>query len=288
MHFTYKDSHTGEDLEQGDLLERSEGLEAVIGKYHPYYLKCDYSHFLVLTQSCDLVKRDGGQPKAAYVSLAAVRPLSLVLEREAEKYRSHEIMRVANVVERGKKELLREFVRKLLNNNHPEFFYMHAEPQIGLERSCAFLRLTVSIRCLEHYDVCRNARLIGLENEFQAKLGWLVGNLYSRVGTNDWAPDYYSHEKWSQIVDAIVDDSYFFVEDAKVKQVKKDSKGKELTNRDEARAFIEGIKVPSRREQAITAVIEALTSENLLDYKNKERARKHLMNTAALSTYFKS
>ena len=287
MHFTYKDSIAEEDLAQGDLLARSAGLEAVIREYHPYYLKSDYSHFLVLTQSCDLAKRGSGQPKAAYISLAAVRPLSLVLDREAEKYRSNEILRLASVVERGKKDALKEFVRRLLNNNNTEFFYMHAEPQIGLERSCAFLRLAISIRCAEHYNVCHDARLVGLEKEFQAKLGWLVGNLYSRVGTDDWASTHYSPEKWSETIDEIVDGGYLFVEDAKVKQAKKDLKGRVLTSRDEARAFIEGVKAPSRREQAVTSVIESLISERLLDIENAERARLYLMNTPALSAYFK-
>ena len=45
----------------------------------------------------------------------------------------------------------------------------------------------VSVTLLaKHYDVLRKARRRGLKDEFRSKLGWLVGNLYSRIGTTDW------------------------------------------------------------------------------------------------------
>ena len=36
------------------------------------------------------------------------------------------------------------------------------------------------------YDACLEARVLALSEEFRAKLGWLVGHIYSRVGTQDW------------------------------------------------------------------------------------------------------
>lgn len=287
MHFTYREPASEEDLQQGDILKRTPALDEILGKYHPYYINGDYTHFLVLTQSCDLVHRETVGPKAPYVSIAAVRPLGEVLKREADKYRTNDLLRLAAVLEQSKKSQLRDFVRKLLNNNHTEFFYLHSDPQVGLERSCAFLRLSVSIRSAEHYQSLSGARILSLEKEFQAKLGWLVGNLYSRVGTDDWAPTHYSEEKWAQTVEDILDESYTFIDDAKLKQAKKSPAARELTSRDDARLFIEKTKVPTKREEAIAAVVTVLAAEKLLDEASIEKARTHLQNTAALSAFFK-
>ncbi len=74
-------------LVQGDLLVRNAGLQSVLAQAHGYYATApDYNYFLVLTQSCDLVRRPT-KPKARYITLAAVRPLSLVIERFLEKIR---------------------------------------------------------------------------------------------------------------------------------------------------------------------------------------------------------
>ena len=47
-----------------------------------------------------------------------------------------------------------------------------------------FLALSVALR-ISHYDACIGAKVAQLDDVFQAKVGWLTGNLYSRVGTPD-------------------------------------------------------------------------------------------------------
>ena len=77
---------------------------------------------------------------------------------------------------------------KLLNNNHPEYFYLAEDVDCHLSEACvAFLKLAIPIKS-EHYDRCLAARISQLKEIFQAKLGWLAGNIYSRVGTPDWVP----------------------------------------------------------------------------------------------------
>ena len=70
-HFTYEPPK--DDLRQGDLLEKTEALEELLEEVHPYYLKDTYTHFLIITQSCDLVRRNGNPPKSRYVTIAGVR-----------------------------------------------------------------------------------------------------------------------------------------------------------------------------------------------------------------------
>ncbi len=49
-----------------------------------------------------------------------------------------------------------------------------------------YLKVSIALKSGEHYDECLKAKKIELADEFKAKLGWLVGNMYSRVGTTDW------------------------------------------------------------------------------------------------------
>ena len=62
------------DLEQGDLLQPDDGLRAAIEDVHPHFVDPKYTAFIVLTQTCDLVRRveRGRVCKAPYVNLAVV------------------------------------------------------------------------------------------------------------------------------------------------------------------------------------------------------------------------
>lgn len=66
-------------------------------------------------------------------------------------------------------------------------FYLHplarariAVPSVGL------LQVSVALKSHEHYDQLLKARSGRLADQFQSKLGWLIGNLFSRVATRDW------------------------------------------------------------------------------------------------------
>src|SRR4051812_31689281 len=84
-HYVYDDPKP--ELSQGDILQKSDGLLGVIRPYFRYYADHeDYKYFMVLTQTCDLVRRDGGPCASPYITLAAVRPLRHALLTEAAKY----------------------------------------------------------------------------------------------------------------------------------------------------------------------------------------------------------
>ena len=74
---------------QGDVLKKTDDLVAHLKKYHPYYADHpDYKYFMVLTQSCDLVRRKGKPCDSQYITLAAARPVEEALRREAAKHRT--------------------------------------------------------------------------------------------------------------------------------------------------------------------------------------------------------
>src|SRR5687767_2111729 len=83
MHFSYSAPAPGADLRQGDILIRSEQMEGVLRAVHPHYFeKPTNRYFIVLTQDCDLVRRDGKVCDSRYITIAPARPLSALLSRQ--------------------------------------------------------------------------------------------------------------------------------------------------------------------------------------------------------------
>lgn len=81
-----------------------------------------------------------------------------------------------------------QLLERILNQNEQSLglFYLYPDNDAGIDvHAVALLRVTISFR-VEHYKVLEDARRGRLSNEFGAKLGWLAGNLYSRVATSDW------------------------------------------------------------------------------------------------------
>ncbi|PKM43720.1 MAG: hypothetical protein CVV05_12700 [Gammaproteobacteria bacterium HGW-Gammaproteobacteria-1] len=94
-----------------------------------------------------------------------------------------------------------QFLERLINNNEPEYFYLHQEPTADFpEPCCAFLALSIPVKADLHYQKCVDARILSLQETFKAKLGWLVGQMYSRVGTQDWERSALK-EKVSELID---------------------------------------------------------------------------------------
>ena len=195
VHFTYKPAEEidNSSLKQGDILEKTEKLSELIGRVHPHYKDNEYTHFQVLTQSCDLVRR-GKKLKcdSRYITLAAVRNLSTVINRKIEseviKNKRIEIGGV-NWCSDKFQQRISSVLESIFNNNDKNHFFLKSNPDCGLdEDSCTFLHLSIAIRSYEHYELCLDAKKIELQSNFQSKLGWLVGNLYSRVGTEDFVP----------------------------------------------------------------------------------------------------
>jgi len=251
-HFTYCVSAAG-DLRQGDILTKSQALSEVLKEIHPHYhRKDDYTHFLILTQTCDLVRRNGRPCKAKYVSVAAIRPVQLALEREVSQHQD-KLDQVAGVCRESVRSPLRQFVARILNNNDPEYFYLEPEPTFGLyEPSCAFLRLSVALRAHEHYDKLIAARIMSLTEIFRAKLGWLVGNMYSRVGTEDWAPDHITDTEFNEKADQLLASVVQWVQDEQLKAAKKGFDTTRL-DREAFRKKVQETKVPRKKDNVALA-----------------------------------
>jgi hypothetical protein len=205
MHFTYQSPE--KDLQQGDILKRTPELMAVLKEAHPYYhSNPDYKYLIVLTQSCDLVQRDGQRCKSRYITLAAVRSLTTLVQRELAKYQRSDREKKASYCRLGAKNYIIQFFERLLNNNELGYFYLHDDLALGIQEPVvAFLSLSIAIKADIHYKTCIDARIAQLQENFQAKLGWLVGQMYSRVGTPDWVDSTCTNEEFERMIKEKVD-----------------------------------------------------------------------------------
>ncbi len=57
LHWTYCTFEPDSDLQQGDILSRTDELLTVLKNVHSYFCDERYLAFIVVTQSCDLVRR---------------------------------------------------------------------------------------------------------------------------------------------------------------------------------------------------------------------------------------
>ena len=287
-HFTYC-LPKGNNLLQGDVLSKNEQLMAALKEHFPYYLRSDFTHFIILSQSCDLIRRDGNPCKTQHITLAAIRPLSLVLELELRGHQN-EIEKAAMVCSDRKQFLLIQFYERLLNNNDPEYFYLHEQPELHFpESSCALLRQSISLEAQQYYDNFLDARVISLMGIFQAKLGWLVGNMYSRVGTEDWVPDHLTKEEFDDRVKKEIEALCPWIPDKQLKEAQRKAPDGLLTrDQNTIRKHIHDISVPSKKEQVIKRVVELLQGlEKVKNEEDENLIRFRLTNDPDLSVVLK-
>src|SRR4051812_2999300 len=84
-HYVY-DTPDPAALNQGDVLDRTPEFAALLRTLFPHHAdQPAYKYFMVLTQSCDLVRRGGGPCGAQFINLAAVVPVDEAIRHEAAK-----------------------------------------------------------------------------------------------------------------------------------------------------------------------------------------------------------
>ena len=273
---------------QGDVLARAPALEAVLEEVHPHFFKEMEKNlfFMVLTQSCDLVRRDDGPCKARYITLAPVRTLDLVLKRQLNEAESIAVNAKLPVFAARTKNRATEFLRRLFNNNEPGYFFLDAA-DTSLGTDCvAFLGLSIAIKSELHFDSCLAAKVLQLDSTFQAKLGWLVGQIYSRVGTQDW-----DVTSLASKVTRVLDEAAIWVDDAKVKGLETEYAALAL-GRDDAEMSEEEIarlvgRIPSKRQLLLKEAKRVIDAALSLEPALADKVFRRLEGDARLSTYLK-
>lgn len=193
MHFTYNESPDKTTLCQGDVLLITDDLKVVLKETHPYFTKNDYKYFIVLTQTCDLVRRNKGLCNSPYITLAAVRSYNDFIKKVSPQFKVKNVNNFL-LLDKNSSTSFLQLIERLYNNNESEYFFLARETEVGLDESMvAFLKVSFALKSDLHYDKCLEAKKIELNDDFKAKLGWLVGQMYSRVGTKDWVSSIFTN-----------------------------------------------------------------------------------------------
>ena len=285
-HWSYKEDSPSNRLEQGDVLRLDPALIRLIAEYHPYYAKHpDNRFYLVLTQTCDLVPRNN-TCKARYIALAPVRPLKSIVKREYDEKLSRTKAGVAYSSEqlRG---VIGKFLERLFNNNESTYFFLQTESAAGLyEDMCAVLSLPISFKA-EHYHTFLQSRIIGIQDTFQAKLGSLLGQMYSRVGTPDFEP-----RAMTAKVKETTDNMALWFTERDHKELRKLVEHHQSKNPDTPvdENVLVSLKeqIPKQKSIAIDRIIEVATSAGIgkEDYRALDQLRSKLQNDSIIASLF--
>lgn len=261
FHFTYE-RPTSTSLQQGDLIRRSPDVERILCQVHPHFSEEKYRYFVVLTQSCDLVLRDGQQCKSRYISIAPVRSINDVAKKVVSTVHFTDLERRLQFASEDRKAKVVQTFERIFNNNEAPYFYFYQEPKLGLsEDFCAILSLSIAVKSELHYTALLDARVLSLNSSFQHKLGYLVGTMYSRVGTQDWDDDL--SVRATDLIDRTK--SVTWIPKEIFTAVTKSLKSKqEVTPQDLVIAVLDAKKnKATKRDSVIKAVTEILTSLEL-------------------------
>jgi hypothetical protein len=290
--FARPDKFDRETLQQGDLLRRTSALNAALDKAHPNYARdSSYKYFMVLTQSCDLVRRKA-TPKSEFLTIAAVRPFSILLEGMYRKYKLDTTFPI-RLCEKKKEIIAQQLLERFLHNTVDDYFFLRKEshPMVA-EDLCVFLRLSITLES-NNYDTCVEAKVAQLSDVFQAKLGWLTGNIYSRVGTpdiddeldnvEDYKKDFFRATMYGDT--AWVSASQYTALEQLVREWKRDN-GRDPDTK-EAEELLK--ELPDDLELLVTKAIERLRAASILpsDPEILARAKNALLNDGALQKVFR-
>jgi len=275
-HFTYS-SLDHQSLRQGDILLNSEDISKMLSEMHPYFIKDDCKYFMVLTQSCDLERREGEHCKAPYITIAAVKPLDLLIKNEIARHQT-ELDKICGICNENKRSKLIQFLERLLNNNEPDYFYLNDDAASGFnEKSVAFLRLSIAIRS-DLYEVCLQSKILELTLEFKAKLGWLVGQMYSRVATPDWGDNLTSTEDFHTMINNLMDERVHWVNTKLIRELnRKYPQDNNILDKHKCEELISSIKIPNDLD-VFTEKISTILTEFIEDETVNRKILKRIVN----------
>ena len=141
---------------------------------------------------------------------------------------------------------------------------------------------------IEHYDDILNSRILSLKDIFKAKLGWLVGHIYSRVATEDWVPGTLNEDEFHKTIIGFLEELCEWIDDKVLKEARKKIPSDLLKeNQDRIRAQIKTIKVSTPR-QIVTGKLEEILQRTGLAQEAARSVITSLLNDPEVSLAFRN
>lgn len=289
IHFTYKTNADETSLCQGDVLEVTEELWQVLEEVHPYFANQQYKYFMVLSQSCDLVRRNGKECKTPYITLAAVRSYGSFMRKMLVSGKYVEEVNGLLLMDEKKWERAYQLTERVYNNTEPDYFFLFKEDALNFPESMVvYLKLSIALKSSEHYDKCLKAKRIELSDEFKAKLGWLIGNMYSRVGTADWEGLMSSQERKEMLKNELISQCIVGNKEG-LRQLKKllEEQTEQIQSREDAIAYISGLHIKTKYEKAIEVIEDVFnTTGKKISVEEKEKLLTAIKSRSTFKTLF--
>ena len=180
-----------------------------------------------------------------------------------------------------------QVIERLYNNTEPEYFFLYKEEALEFPESMvAYLKVSIALKSSEHYDECLKAKKMELADEFKAKLGWLVGNMYSRVGTADWE-GIMSTQARKDMLNQDLNSMCIIGNKEQLKQLKKEILERTESNPkyDDAVAFIADVTIKTKYEKVMDIIENVIhTSSKKIPAEEKEKLLKVIKSRSALKT----
>ena len=270
--FIYNEPIDTNQLSQGDILSNSDYLKELLEAFYPGVAGNAYCYWMIITQSCDLVIREeGGSCSAPYLNLAAVSEFDDFFDKYVSDYQKHEVERRGRLVEERRKNVIHNFLARLFNNNQDDYFYLPENVNKDFHAGVALLRLTISIDAKDHYAGCLNLKKLELNDSFKAKLGWIVGNIYSRIGTEDWTSHQMTTEDYEAWITKTLEDSFAWIDRRVLLELRKSEIDLVQLSEKDIRIHALKMKPPSQMIKLLEEVDKILQRSGIKEQKMREQ-----------------
>lgn len=168
-----------------------------------------------------------------------------------------------------------------------DYFFLYKEDALSFTTSMvAMLKVSIAIESDLYYDMCLNAKFLELSDEFKAKLGWMIGNIYSRVGTTDWESIMTAEQRKAMLSQEL--NSHCIIgQKNQIKALKKamESQSETIRTKDDAIKFISEFHIETQYEQVMKVLEEIInTSSNDIPKIEKDRIIKTIRSRQILKT----
>lgn len=240
----------------------------------------DSEYFVVLTQSCDLVRRRKN-PKSPFITIASVQHLESALNDHTSKIKDQNIDSQLNICNLSYRTQTLQYLERLLNNSEKSHYCLPVECHNNFSNDyCIVLNLSVAISS-EYYNRCLEAKIGQMEEIFAAKLGWMAGNQFSRVATPD-IDEIIDNTKGessfkSVFMERVFSSATIWLSTHQIKELKKLIKHSKVSSPISTITLMDlANKVPSNYSLAINRIVELLSNEKIIDEVQSDKVKKAL------------
>ncbi|MGD0280558.1 MAG: hypothetical protein ABSC11_14825 [Smithella sp.] len=254
-------------LQQGDLIKKNEEIKKLAVDEIGICNDDNIVAYIITSQSCDLFTRNG-KIKTDFINLSIIKDFEVILEQILNKENNKII---DNVFLEKDRDRSKELISRIINQNEKDhgLFYLHAnmdKTKIA-QSAIVLLRNNFSVNS-EYYDLIKKHRIGRIMPEFRNKLGWMIGYLYSRIGTDDWEDDSNLKKEMLDLIKGLLKNKkYKWINDKEYKNAKDNGLNLADVTYDNVEKMIENCQ-PELLENIIIENIRS-NLQNIIDGRKK-------------------